>query len=184
MGTNPWERLARWEGSGGATMPDTIPNIFLKRCTSHANRNVMAAKLGARDGPWTRWTWAEYGRDVKMVAKSLIALGCAQHQAINILGFNSPEWFETAMGGIMAGLTPAGIYITNGPDGCEYIFNHSKASVVFVDSDPQLQKIKAVKTQCPHLKTVVHWGADCPTDLDWVISWKAFMSLSGKVSDA
>jgi len=180
--TNPWERLARWEGDGGMK-PGTIHDLFLKRVSSHATRFAMASKLGARDGPWTRWTWADYGRDVKMVAKSLMALGCEQHQAINILGFNSPEWFEAAMGGIMAGLTPAGIYITNGADGCEYIFNHSKAPVVFVDSDAQLQKIKAVKAQCPHMKTVVHWGADCPTNIDWVISWKHFMSLSAKVTD-
>merc|ERR1719461_877037 len=88
------------------------------------------------------------------------------------------------MGGIMAGLTPAGIYITNGPDGCEYVFNHSKAPVIFVDSDMQLQKIKAVKAKCSLLKVVVHWGADCPSDLDWVISWKQFLALSTKVSDA
>lgn len=182
--TNPWERLARWEGDGGATKPDTIPRLFLKRCTSHAKYNAMSAKLGARDGPWTKWTWADYGREVKMVAKALMASGCAQHQAINILGFNSPEWYEAAMGGVMAGLTPAGIYITNGPDACAYILNHSKASVIFVDSNPQLEKLKIVRERCANLKTVVHWGADYQPNLDWVISWKDFMAMSDKITDA
>ena len=57
------------------------------------------------------------------VAQSLIALGCAPHQAINILGWNSTQWFFAAMGGIFAGLTPAGIYITNAPDAVAYVLN-------------------------------------------------------------
>merc|ERR1719282_1784040 len=113
-----------------------------------------------------------------------MALGCEQHTAINILGFNSPEWFFAAMGGICAGLTPAGIYITNGPDGCEYIVNHSKAVVMFVDSGPQLQKILAIRSKCPSLKAIIHWGADCPADgsQDGVMSWQKFMSLADKTS--
>jgi len=182
--TNPWERLARWEGDGRDTQPDTIPRLFLQRSVSHAKYHPMAAKLGARDGPWTRWTWADYAREVKAVAKAFMALGCAQHSSVNILGWNSPEWFEAALGGVMAGLLPAGIYITNGTEACEYVFNHSKATVVFVDSDAQLQKVKAVRAQCPHLKTVVHWGPDCPKDAGWIISWREFMALSSKVSDA
>jgi len=120
---------------------------------------------------------------VKLLAKSLLAVGCDRHDALAILAFNSAEWFEAAMGGIMAGMTPAGIYNSNSSGACEYILNHCKARVVFVDCETHLQKIMHVKPKCAQLRLVVHWGRDCPSDVDSVISWKEFMALSAKTSD-
>eukprot|EP00928_Gymnodinium_smaydae_P048421 TRINITY_DN32372_c0_g1_i1.p1 TRINITY_DN32372_c0_g1~~TRINITY_DN32372_c0_g1_i1.p1 ORF type:complete len:658 (+),score=116.86 TRINITY_DN32372_c0_g1_i1:51-2024(+) len=181
--TNPWETLKRYEGSGGVSPAVTVTKCFEEKVARHGNLPAMAQKRGARDGPWTRWTWKQYYDDCRVVSKALMALGCEQHTAINILGFNSPEWFECAMGGIQAGLTPAGIYITNGPDGIEYILSHSKASVIFVDSDPQMQKVLSIRDKCPNLKHIVHWGADCPARQAGVMSWKDFMAHGAKVSD-
>lgn len=181
--TNPWETLKRYEGNGGVSPAVTVTKCFEEKVARHGDLPALAQKRGARDGPWTKWTWKQYYNECRVVSKALLALGCEQHTAINILGFNSPEWFECAMGGIQAGLTPAGIYITNGPDGIEYILSHSKASVIFVDSDPQLQKVLAIRGKCPNLKHIVHWGADCPTNQAGVMSWKDFMAQGGKVSD-
>jgi len=184
--TNPWERLARYEGKGGPSPAITMPDMFAERVKHVGHLPAMAQKRGARDGPWTRWTWSEYYAESQNVAKALLALGCEQFQAINVLAFNSPEWFFVAMGGVMAGLTPAGIYGTNGPDGVEYIANHSKSRVVFVDSDPQLQKVLAVKGKCASLQTIVHWGPDCPAEgaVQGVMSWKKFMGLASGTPQA
>lgn len=186
--TNPWERLARYEGDGtknGGTKAATIPQAFKIRVQTVGDKNVLAAKKGARDGPWTKWTWKQYYAEVRNVAKALMALGCKHHEAVNVLAFNSPEWFFVAMGGVFAGTTPAGIYITNNGPSCEYIINHSKAKVVFVDNDGQLQKILSVRTNCPTLTAIVHWGPDCPKDgsVPGLMSWGAFVALASKVSD-
>jgi len=187
--SNPWERLARYEGDGtsnGGSKAATIPQIFAERVKHVGSVRVLAQKKGARDGPWTYWTWNDYYAEARVAARALMALGCAKHESINILGFNSPEWFFAAVAGIFSGMLTAGIYITNTPDGVEYIMDHSKCRVLFVDSDPQLQKALAVKSKCPNLKTIVHWGADCPSDgsVEGVISWEKFKGLASGVSEA
>ncbi|CAM9934136.1 unnamed protein product, partial [Choristocarpus tenellus] len=45
--------------------------------------------------------------------KSLISLGFAPHRCINIIGFNSKEWFIANNGTIAAGGIAAGIYTSN-----------------------------------------------------------------------
>lgn len=184
--TDPSARLARYQGDGGATPARTFPEAFLERAKTHPTVRSLAQKRGARDGPWTFWTWGDYLQEVRKAGKALVALGCPQHSAVSILGFNAPEWFFAAVGAIFAGMTPAGIYITNGPDGVGYVLRHSKSRVVFVDSDPQLQKVLAVRGECPDLTTVVHWGSDCPPDgsVAGVLSWASFVELGAKQTDA
>jgi len=182
--TNPNERLARYEGDGGATKAVTIPQKFRERVQAVGDKNALAQKRGARDGPWTTWTWKEYHVEIMKVARALMSLGCAPHEALNVLGFNSPEWAFVAFGGIFAGMTPAGIYITNAPDAVEYIMNHSKTRLMFVDSNPQMQKVLEVRSRCPTLITTIHWGADCPKDVDGVMSWEGFVALAAKTTEA
>lgn len=187
--TNPWERLARYEGDGTAKKGSkavTVPEAFAERIKHVGGVRTLAQKRGARDGPWTYWTWNEYYAEVRVAARALMALGCAKHESINILGFNSPEWFFAAVAGIFSGLLTAGIYSTNTPDGVEYIMDHSKCRVLFVDSDPQLQKALAVRSKCPNLKAIVHWGADCPVDgsVENVFSWEKFKGFAAGVSEA
>ncbi|CAM9880524.1 unnamed protein product, partial [Ectocarpus sp. 12 AP-2014] len=48
--------------------------------------------------------------------KSLLSLDFAPHQCVNIIGFNSTEWFIANMGAIAAGGIAAGIYTSNLPE--------------------------------------------------------------------
>ncbi len=45
-----------------------------------------------------------------------MSLGFAPHRSINIIGFNSAEWFIANMGAIAAGGIAAGIYTSNLPE--------------------------------------------------------------------
>mmetsp|Transcript_59455 Transcript_59455/g.138487 ORF Transcript_59455/g.138487 Transcript_59455/m.138487 type:complete len:653 (+) Transcript_59455:67-2025(+) len=185
--TEPTQRLARYQGSGSSITPArTFPEVFKEKVRTHPKLKALAQKRGARDGPWTFWTWQEYLHEVQCTAKAFIALSCEQHGAVSILGFNSPEWYFAAVGAIFAGLTPAGIYTTNGPDAVQYIINHSKSQVLFVDSNDQLQKILAVRSGSPQLKTMVHWGADCPPEGSepGLMSWTSFLSGVDRIPDA
>ena len=51
-----------------------------------------------RDGKWISWTWHQYKKDAQHFAKALINVGVASYQSVNILAFNSPEWFATFVG--------------------------------------------------------------------------------------
>ena len=57
---------------------------------------------------WKIWTWQDYWNDCDKFAKSLVHLKVSTFKIINILGFNSPEWFISNCGAIMAGCIAAG----------------------------------------------------------------------------
>ena len=41
-------------------------------------------------------------------------------KAVNIMGFNSPEWAIAFFGSILHNNVVSGVYITNGSDACKY----------------------------------------------------------------
>ena len=49
-------------------------------------RTALAVK---RDGEWVKWTFKEYHRDVKLVAKAFIKLGLQPHHGVGIIGNRS-----------------------------------------------------------------------------------------------
>lgn len=61
-------------------------------------------------------------------------MGVEERKAVNIYGFNSPEWAIAFMGSIMHNNVVSGVYITNGPEACHYQALHSEAQVIVVDT--------------------------------------------------
>jgi long-chain-fatty-acid--CoA ligase ACSBG len=64
----------------------------------------------------------------------LLAYKLSEHTVINIIGFNSPEWFFAFYGSLMARCVPVGIYTTNNQQTCEFIVEHSCAKVVLAEN--------------------------------------------------
>ncbi len=116
-------------------------------------------------------------------------LKCGSFKVINILGFNSPEWFIANNGSILAGCIAAGIYSTNTPAACQYITQHSKAEVVVLDGNKQLEKYAQIASSCRDLKALVVYGEEPDKKLAAkckipVYSWEAFLDLGSRVKDA
>lgn len=168
--------------------PETTIDVFEKTLRQHGNKIALRQQRGDA-GKWREWTYSQYHAAVCSFASSLIHVGLEPHQCISIIGFNSPEWFIADIGAIFAGGIAAGIYTTNGPESCFYVADHSKARVIVVDSDEQLQKILQVRARLPHLRAVVltmgepttsggrlgGTGAACP-----VFGWDAFLALGAR----
>jgi long-chain-fatty-acid--CoA ligase ACSBG len=60
------------------------------------------------------WTYQQYYNDAISFAKSLTAIGASERKAVNIMGFNSPEWAITFFGSLFHNNIATGVYITNG----------------------------------------------------------------------
>ena len=102
--------------------------------------------------PWSVYTWGEYYDLIVDFAKSLIHLDFQPHRAINIIGFNSPEWLIANTGAIAAGGVAVGIYTTNNTEACKYISEHSEAEVIVVENAKQLEKFLKISDELPNLK--------------------------------
>lgn len=120
----------------------------------------------------------------------MIALDFKRFDIINIIGFNSPEWFFANFGAIVAGGIAAGIYATNGPDACKYQVQHSEAKVVVVEGVKQLEKFYSISKDLKTVKAIVMYGPDeVPDDITSkisipVYSFAAFLRLGKDVSEA
>jgi len=121
--------------------------------------------------PWKTWTWNDYRKKSNAFAKSLMSLGFNRHDIINIIGFNSPEWYFADLGAILAGGIAAGIYATNASDSCKYISQHSRAKVVVCDGLHQLEKFNDISSYLTELKALVVYGVrNIPIDIKDIFS--------------
>lgn len=104
--------------------------------------------------------------------------------AVNIIGFNAPEWNIAFMGSVHAHNLPVGIYTTNNPEACFYVSDHSECELVVADTKEQLNKYLAIWDRLPKLKAVVLYNDSVPEDVQnrKVYSWKDFMKI-GKNSN-
>jgi long-chain-fatty-acid--CoA ligase ACSBG len=112
----------------------------------------------SQNGQWKTWTWQQFKDGVDSFAKALLHVGCSKFDIVNIIGFNSPEWFMANHGAIQAGCVSAGIYATNNAAACKYVSEHSQARVIVVEGLKQLEKYHEISKDLPHLKAIVVYG--------------------------
>ena len=119
-----------------------------------------------------------------------MSLGFESFDGVNIIGFNSREWYVANLGTMAAGGVSSGIYVTNLPDACQYISQHSKAKVVVCEGTKQLQKYIEIGGSLPSLKAIVVYGPDVPSQTMKdqcavpVYTFDEFLRLGSTVSDA
>jgi len=172
----------------------TIVNIFDDVVSKFGDKPALHQKNTTEDSlidnsSWTTWTWNEYRTNSNAFAKSLLSLGFERHDIINIIGFNSPEWFFADLGAILAGGIAAGIYTTNSKETCMYISRHSKAKVVVCDGMHQVEKYNQISSLLPDLKALVVYTV--PNIPDYVkdkqlipiFTFQDFLTLGENITD-
>uniref|UniRef100_A0A670YVN0 AMP-dependent synthetase/ligase domain-containing protein n=1 Tax=Pseudonaja textilis TaxID=8673 RepID=A0A670YVN0_PSETE len=80
--------------------PITIHQMFLESLEKYTSLNALASK---KEGKWEKITFSEYYRLSRKAAKSFLKLGLERFHSVAILGFNSAEWFISAVGAVFAG---------------------------------------------------------------------------------
>ena len=148
----------------------------------------------ASDVSWTTYSWKDYQVQVYAFGKALLSLGFQPFDTVNILGFNSPEWFFSCLGAMAAGGVAAGIYATNKSEACFYISNHSQAKVVVCEGLKQLEKYYTISKRLKNLKALVVYGlhddhATIPADAKQkcsvpVYTFEEFCKLGATVEQA
>ncbi|XP_029953055.1 long-chain-fatty-acid--CoA ligase ACSBG1 isoform X1 [Salarias fasciatus] len=160
--------------------PVTVHQMFKTAVERYGNMHALASKINDK---WEKITFFEYYQLCRKAAKSFIKLGLERFHGVAILGFNSAEWFISAIGAIMAGGIMTGIYATNSPEACQYVASDSKANVVVVENQKQLDKILQIRDSLPHLRAIVQYSGQADENISNLYSWEHFMELGVDVSD-
>ncbi|KAF4793457.1 Long-chain-fatty-acid--CoA ligase ACSBG1 [Turdus rufiventris] len=155
--------------------------MFKESLEKYGSLNALASK---RNGKWEKITFSEYYCLSRKVAKSFLKLGLERFHSVAILGFNSPEWFISAVGAVFAGGIVTGIYTTNSPEACYYMVHDSKTDIIVVENQKQLDKIMQIWNRLPHLKAVVLYKDSIAERHPNLYTMEEFLKLGGDVSDS
>jgi len=119
--------------------PTTIYKQFQKAVDKIGHRSAFRVERGG-DNNWVSTTWKEYYDQSVQFARALLSVGFQPFDAVNIIGFNSPEWMFSIMGAVAAGGMAAGVYATNEAKACQYIIKHSGGKVLVAENRKQMIK--------------------------------------------
>jgi long-chain acyl-CoA synthetase len=109
---------------------------------------------------WRQTSYPQLGADARALAKGLIALGVKPGDRVAILSNTRAEWTLADFAGICAGAVVVPVYQTNSPEECEYVLDHSGASVLFCEDDGQLEKIATVRDKLPGLRHLLRFEGE------------------------
>ena len=179
-------KIRQYDGDYSQDYPIlSVPTMLRNTTEKFPTKTAMAVK---RNGAWVTWSYQEYYDQSRNAAMAFIKLGLQRFHSVCLLGFNSPEWFIAQMGAIMAGGFSAGIYTTNSPEACKHVANNSRANIIVVEDEKQLEKILAIKDDLPNLKAIVQYtghpkqfysNKNSNDDSKFIYSWKAFLAVVG-----
>ncbi|XP_044516222.1 long-chain-fatty-acid--CoA ligase ACSBG1 [Gracilinanus agilis] len=161
--------------------PKTVHQVFLECLEKYGNLNALSSK---RDGKWERITYSQYYLLARKAAKGFLKLGLERVHSVAVLGFNSPEWFISAVGTVFAGGILTGIYTTSSPEACQYIAHDCKANIILVDTQKQLEKILKIWKNLPYLKAVVMFRETPAEKIPNVYTMEEFLEIGNEIPDA
>ncbi|XP_052044277.1 long-chain-fatty-acid--CoA ligase ACSBG1 [Apodemus sylvaticus] len=161
-------------------LPYTVHQMFYEALDKYGNLSALGFK---RKDKWERISYHQYYLIARKVAKGFLKLGLERAHSVAILGFNSPEWFFSAVGTVFAGGIVTGIYTTSSPEACQYIAHDCRANVIVVDTQKQLEKILKIWKDLPHLKAVVIYQEPPPKKMANVYTMEELVELGQEVPE-
>ncbi|XP_050314839.1 very long-chain-fatty-acid--CoA ligase bubblegum isoform X2 [Anthonomus grandis grandis] len=159
--------------------PISVPGYVKRAAETFPDTIAISWKEG---NTWKSFTYSQYLTEIRTIAKAFIQLGLEERHSVCILGFNSKEWFLSDLGAIFAGGIAVGIYTTNSPEACQYSAEISRANIIVVEDEQQLEKIQQIRANLPLLKAVVQYSGELKQND--VISWKQLVEIGMSAPDA
>ena len=163
--------------SDAATGAKTLADLFPLAIRKHGPKRAMMFK--ADGGAWVTQTYAQVGEIVRGLSLGLMDLGIERGDKVSILANTRPEWTYFDFAALSAGATVVPIYQTNSPEECQYVLENSDARAVIVEDEAQLEKVRAVREQCPKLEFVIRMTGES----DDAISMQALIDRGSDGSD-
>ena len=169
-------------------MSDTAVTAFLDRVRADGDRpalHLLAAGGAPRD---ETVTWGDWAARSRAFAAALVAGGHRAGEHVAILAGNGAEWPVAELGVLMAGGVSVGVYPTSAPGQLRQVLADCGAVAVVVDRAAQLEKVRAVRHELPHLRTVVAAEADGGMDVlgwdEWIGAGQAALEALPEVGHA
>ncbi|MBI3019579.1 MAG: AMP-binding protein, partial [Deltaproteobacteria bacterium] len=130
----------------------SLTHTFRNRILQSTDRIAFKRKVR---GIWEEITYQEYYDFVQEICFSLLEIGVERGDRIALLSQSRAEWAFADMGILSCGAITVPIYQSNLASEVEYILKNSEAKTIFVENEPQLEKVHSIQKNVPSLKTIV-----------------------------
>ena len=134
--------------------PLANPNVASLALMFHENVKKFASQtlyMSKRNGQYRPLTYQQVGQIVSDLALGLASLGIQRNDKVAILCPTQEEWAMSDFAILSLAAVSVPIYPNLPPKQVEYILHNSDAKVVFCSDAEQLDKVVAVKANCPAL---------------------------------
>jgi long-chain acyl-CoA synthetase len=142
---------------------DTLTAMFWNAVSIRGNQIWMRQK---EFGIWEPWSWQQVGQLVGEVANGLLSLDVQPGQCAAILANTRVEWVWADMAILSCGGVTNGVYPTDSSEQLLYLCEDSRATVLFVEDEEQLDKALAVRKNLPQLRHIIVFDMKGLRDLD------------------
>jgi long-chain acyl-CoA synthetase len=129
----------------------TLNDVFF----AAVERNLERAMLHREDGEWRPISSSQLRSNVAGTVRALQKLGVRKGDRVAILSENRPEWSTADFAILLLGAITVPVYATLTPEQTAYTLRDSGASVVFLSTEHQLQKVQSILPQTQVRRIVV-----------------------------
>ena len=144
-----------------STGSQTIADIVKLAAERAPDSVALKHKVGDE---WRDISYGELGDAVKEIALGLVDLGIEKGDRVSILSHTRPEWTLANFGILASGAASVSIYQTNSPEEVHYVADHSESTAIFAEDAEQLEKIRKIRGDLPHLEHVIAFESDGQDD--------------------
>lgn len=130
----------------------TIPDILKYNSKNFSNDIALREK---KFGIWKTKTWKQCYDEVKYISLGLIEKKVLEGNVIGLLGNNTPRWLLGEVAAQSIKCMPMGVYPDALENEIDYLVNHSKCSVFFVEDEEQADKILSLPNSKKKINLIV-----------------------------
>ncbi|MEO8898437.1 MAG: long-chain fatty acid--CoA ligase [Candidatus Dormibacter sp.] len=153
----------------------TLVHHLLAQVRGRADSPAIYTHSGDR---WLPITWAQFGEGARRVASFLIAEGIKPGDHVAIWAGNRAEWHTADAAILLIRGCPVPVYQTLSADQAQYVLNHSKTRLVFVENEAILARVLQERDQLRHLRRVVVMeGVEDPSPDGYVVPWRRALDV-------
>ncbi len=134
---------------------EALPDMVVQNAAEHGAEVGLRRQVGGR---WIDVTHAEFGEQVRAVAKGLVAGGVEAGDRVGLLARTRYEWTVLDFAIWTAGAVVVPVYETSSSDQIAWILADSGARAVVVESADHAAAVDSVRDQAPDLGPV--WVID------------------------
>ena len=143
----------------------TVPSLFRATVARIPDQVALRWKVGEE---WQQWTFAELADLACRAAAGLTAAGIEKGDRIVMMMRNCPEFHVLDVAALLVGATPVSIYNSSSHDQVEYLTEHCKAKLAFVEDADFLSRFRPGISQLTELSTI---GVVRPEGTDATLTW-------------